>query len=113
MIAMVPSIGLDPGLCAETFIAVEVSYVTVSTETDCNGTGVPDECENLGLDFDGSGRVDLGDYGFLVNCFAGPESAPQPDDVACVSSCLEGFDFDADEDIDLKDASEFLRLFAP
>ncbi|MCH8147849.1 MAG: hypothetical protein IH987_07625 [Planctomycetes bacterium] len=110
VIAMLPSDGLDPGVCAETFVAVEVSYLTASNRADCNGTGVPDECENL---YDGSGSVDLGDYRFLVRCLSGPEAAPQPGDVACESSCLEGFDFDGDADVDLKDASEFLRLFAP
>lgn len=54
-------------------------------------------------DIDGDYDVDIDDFVFLVNCLAGPETAPAPD--------CEPADLGRDGDADLGDVAEFQRLF--
>ena len=42
-------------LCAQAWISVRVSYISVGVSSDCNGNGVPDECEP---DCNGNGVAD-------------------------------------------------------
>jgi hypothetical protein len=91
--------------------------VLLHADGDCNGNGVPDECEpdadTDGLidgcdacaggaasgDSDAGGTVDLGDYSLMEDCILGPDAGLLP-------GC-ECFDFDADGDVDLLDYAEF------
>jgi hypothetical protein len=57
----------------------------------------------LAGDYDADGDVDGIDTSGLVQCLAGPGTITQP-------SCLT-FDSDADEDVDLFDASRFQLMF--
>jgi hypothetical protein len=62
-------------------------------------------------DFDGNQQVDLGDYLHLADCLAGPNQAPAPVlPGATAEACLAVFDFDDDDDVDLRDAGEFMKL---
>ena len=74
------------------------------TSLDCNGTGVPDECEPIGDgDFDVDGDLDLDDYAVLVDCLDGAGSLPVPADPDCIAACQAAFDFNDDTDVDLGD----------
>ncbi len=63
-------------------------------------------------DFDQDGDVDTADYAVFADCMAGPGSAPTPtiDDVDA-AECLDHFDANADNDIDLADFNEFQMAF--
>ncbi len=56
-------------------------------------------------DSNGDGGVDLFDYAELNTCTSGPGGEPVDPSCAC-------FDFDEDQDIDLKDVAAFQRLFS-
>jgi len=113
VIEMIPSAGLDPGICADTSIAVTLRYPTLPIGLNCNDNAEPDDCETLGLDFDVNGTVGLHDYEFLGECLAGPGTAPLPDEAMCASACVQGFDADGDGDVDVYDAATFYRAFSP
>ena len=49
------------------------------------------------------GGIDLSDYTCFSDCLTGPVATPSPE-------CL-GFDFDADNDIDVHDFAYFQRIF--
>ena len=55
-------------------------------------------------DCNADGGVNLLDFGDLAACVSGPNGALAAPSCAC-------FDLDADDDVDLKDAGEFQRLF--
>ena len=56
-------------------------------------------------DWDKDGDVDLVDAAVLIACLAGPGQPP-------MGACKVVFDFDLDEDLDLRDFAELLVLFA-
>jgi len=55
-------------------------------------------------DFDCDGTIDLDDYRVFSNCMAGPDQAPEPAPPVAPEACLDAFDFDGDDDVDLVDA---------
>ena len=57
-------------------------------------------------DADGDGDIDLVDYAVLADCLNGPDMPP-----LLPSGCLEPFDTDQDDDVDLHDVGAFLRVF--
>ncbi|MHC4696385.1 MAG: endonuclease/exonuclease/phosphatase family protein [Planctomycetota bacterium] len=65
---------------------------------------------NLG-DFDGDGKVALGDYTAFIDCRAPPENPPDPTPPTTIRDCLNVFDFDIDDDVDLRDFAGFLEVF--
>lgn len=54
-------------------------------------------------DFDGDGDVDPDDMAALPVCLSGPGLAPNPAEPLTPQECLEAFDTDFDEDVDLQD----------
>jgi hypothetical protein len=88
-----------------------MATVTV-TLPDCNANGTPDWCEPIGGgDFDLSGVVDLADYAALADCWAGPGTTPDPAAAGCAPTCLQAFDADDDNDVDIADFTVFQRAF--
>jgi hypothetical protein len=86
--------------------------ISVGTSLDCNSNGAPDECETIaGGDFNDDGSVDLQDAAGLVDCLNGPGAAPDPAVSECANLCLDAFDDDNDNDVDLNDAAGFQILF--
>jgi hypothetical protein len=65
---------------------------------DCNANGMPDW-----QDFD--------DLPAFTDCMAGPDSPPMPTDKACAAACLNAFDSNGDEDVDVDDFAEFMVQF--
>jgi probable HAF family extracellular repeat protein len=61
-------------------------------------------------DFDGNGIVQLGDHAVYIDCLGGPDVDPDPSGTTA-EECLDTFDFDQDDDLDLSDYSEFQSLF--
>jgi hypothetical protein len=79
---------------------------------DCNGNGVPDECDPIqAADFDGDGDVDVDDFAAFTDCLAGPQRPPDPIVPGCADACLDAFDADGDEDCDLDDFAAFQEAF--
>jgi agmatine/peptidylarginine deiminase len=68
------------------------------------GTGHPG-------DADGDGDVDDADTARFTACMFGPDLAPAPEAPDTPESCLELFDFDADNDVDLADALEYTVFY--
>jgi hypothetical protein len=67
----------------------------------------------IGLgDFDTDGDVELDDYAFFADCMAGPGATPSPalPDVT-PQDCLDAFDFEPDDDVDLADFEGFQLAF--
>ena len=92
---MVASAEVDPNGCdLPTYIAVDVSLF-VSSASDINCNGIPDECEPVPSDFDGDLDVDQDDLDAFGNCASGPA-------IALVAGC-EDKDFDKDNDVDQSD----------
>lgn len=112
IIGILPSVGLDVGICSETFVSVSISYDAIPMNADCNDNHCPDECESLaGRDYNNDGVIDLLDFGFFADCVNGPAVGPSPADPACAEFCLSGFDSDQDGDADLADIAGFLVTF--
>lgn len=100
----------DPA--ADNFIVYDNVRVEELPESDCNGNGVADACESIDAgDFNGDGSVDLDDFAGLIDCLAGPNTAPIPAESTCADWCLEAFDFDDDLDVDLDDVGAFQAAF--
>lgn len=79
---------------------------------DCNTNTRPDECEILdGGDFDGDGQLTLLDFRALPECMSGPDTRPIPLVKACTEACLEAFDIELDQDVDLADYARLQRSF--
>ena len=77
---------------------------------DGNGVVLPAPFPLLG-DFDGDGDVDLDDHDDLCACLAGAGTAPSPPPPTTIEECLEAFDFDEDDDVDLSDFGMFGQSF--
>ncbi len=79
--------------------------------SDCNADAVPDECDQIaGGDFNADGLVNAADVVGLVDCLAGPEVAPNPSGASCAPTCLAAFDFDGDDDVDLRDFADWQAI---
>ncbi|MCH8967367.1 MAG: hypothetical protein IID43_06780, partial [Planctomycetes bacterium] len=75
---------------------------------DCNNNQLPDECDPAsGGDFNGDGVADLGDLNAFTDCMDGPDELPQPNPPQCLAQCLNAFDVNGDEKIDLSDFAGF------
>ena len=92
-----------------TFITVTLTYRTEGVSTDCNDTGVPDECESG--DADGDGELRLSDVAALSVCLSGPCPSPPCDPSLYADPCCVLSDFDGDGDHDLLDIAEFQAAF--
>jgi hypothetical protein len=65
-------------------------------------------------DFDEDGLVDQTDYAAFATCLFGPDATPLPDDpdvTTCEVECLNAFDFDADDDVDVADFARLQERF--
>lgn len=62
-------------------------------------------------DADGDGDVDLDDHLLFTDCMSGPDAMPNPTAPTTVQKCLDVFDTDRDDDVDLFDAAEFAVAF--
>jgi hypothetical protein len=63
-------------------------------------------------DFDADGDVDVDDYFFFADCLAGPNATPAPSEPGVTpQDCLDVFDLDFDEDVDLSDFGVFQWVF--
>ncbi len=58
-------------------------------------------------DFDGDNIINLQDYVSLSECLAGPTVAP----LLNTTKCLDVFDFNRDDDVDMQDAAVFINRF--
>ncbi len=104
---------------------VQVMYADVFSSVSDNADlsfGIVDNfavLEALGTpgtagDWDNDGNVDGDDLARFVDCLAGPSVVPSPiSGVGCASVCRTVFDFDVDDDIDLVDFAEFMRVYNP
>lgn len=80
----------------------------------CPGTPTSVSVDSVGCppyrfgDFTRDGETNLADYQFLAGCLNGPQQPPRPGGGASVVTCLEAFDADADQDVDLSDFAVFV-----
>ena len=84
--------------------------IWLTEDYDDNGSVLPQPFPKPG-DLNTDGDVDLVDYSGFADCMAGPDTAPQPTPPTSVQECLDAFDFDGDQDVDLRDFQEFQRVF--
>ena len=59
-------------------------------------------CATFG-DVQCDGGLELDDYAIFADCFSGPGVVPDPSLPATPSACLDNFNSDMDEDVDLSD----------
>ena len=62
-------------------------------------------------DFDGDTLVTAADFTPLEECLAGPDNPPDPNEPPTPTECLTTFDFDFDNDLDLRDFLAFQLAF--
>ncbi|UCG17242.1 MAG: SUMF1/EgtB/PvdO family nonheme iron enzyme, partial [Phycisphaerales bacterium] len=74
-------------------VAMATAFVLAGTGTLLLGHG----------DYNGDGTVDLADYAEFPGCMAGPGGG--------INTGCEAFDFDMDNDVDLRDFAGFQRVF--
>jgi hypothetical protein len=104
IIDMIATVEVDPEGCdLPTYISVDVTLF-VSSASDINGNGKPDECEPVPGDFDGDLDVDRDDLDEFEACASGPEV---PMAVGC-----EEKDFDNDGDGDQSDFAVIQRCYS-
>ena len=63
------------------------------------------------MDADVDGDLDLDDYGAFLNCQAGPGTTPNPTAPQTSQDCVDVFDVDEDNDVDLHDFAGLQRAF--
>ncbi len=68
-------------------------------------------CPTFG-DVECDGSLELDDYSIFADCLSGPGAAPDPSLPATPSACLDNFNSDMDEDVDLSDFALLQRTFA-
>lgn len=56
--------------------------------------------------------ADLEDYSIFADCMAGPGIPPSPNPPMTTQACLDAFDLDGDDDVDLFDFTGFLAIYA-
>jgi hypothetical protein len=79
--------------------------VADQTSADCTVNDVPDECETVDTgDFDHDGTTSLMDWAAFIECMGGPSLDASPSSPECSQICLDAFDLDDDDDVDLADA---------
>lgn len=83
-----------------------------NTPTNYDGeTGSVNAAVTAG-DFNNDGDFDLVDYDQHADCLAGVDAAPDPQNGGVdAQDCLDFFDFDCDQDVDLLDFAEFQTKF--
>lgn len=57
--------------------------------------------------FDADDVVGSADFAGLLGCFSAPGGWPAPNAPTTITNCLGAFDFDADDDVDLRDVAAF------
>ncbi|MCH7924104.1 MAG: hypothetical protein IIC51_01080 [Planctomycetes bacterium] len=62
-------------------------------------------------DFSGDCNTNLTDYVSFFDCAAGPGLLPDPPAPITSQQCLDTFDFDHDNDVDLHDLGGFANVF--
>ncbi len=73
---------------------------------------VPAHAQLCPADFDRDGVVTLTDFTIFADCLAGPGRSSEPLPPASLWSCLDSFDLDSDNDIDLADFQTMARIHA-
>jgi hypothetical protein len=63
--------------------------------------------QHISGDADGDSDVDLGDFSVLAECLSGPQVIPDTEPPPSAEECLQAFDFDLDQDVDLHDWATF------
>lgn len=63
-------------------------------------------------DYDCDGDIDVSDHAALVDCFSGPYTWPDPTPPATGGYCLQAFDSDEDDDVDLIDFQSFQGMYS-
>lgn len=97
---------------ADNFVLYDNVRVVQLPQTDCNANGINDACEPvLPGDYDSDNDVDADDFSWLADCLASPGAPPTPANLTCAPRALAVFDFDGDDDIDLRDVATFQALF--
>ncbi len=101
-----------------------ISTVPLLASADCDGNGVPDECQP---DSDGDGLIDacdqFGDVNLdgvidaldlpgMLTCMHGPDTTPNPAQPFDATTCLRDLDADSDNDVDLHDLA-IIQTLAP
>ncbi|MCP4248874.1 MAG: hypothetical protein GY778_17665 [bacterium] len=76
------------------------AYVFAIGNDDCNANGIFDQCESGHGDDDCDGDADVDDFVAWPACMTGPDNGPY------AAGC-EVFDFDADDDVDVRDFAGF------
>ncbi|MBI1826314.1 MAG: EF-hand domain-containing protein [Planctomycetes bacterium] len=82
----------------------DVQDIASETSLDCNGNGVPDECEYR-ADFDGDGLTTYNDFATFLYDMRGPDPILPP------PTCAKLSDIDHDGDVDLKDFYGLQQVF--
>ncbi|HNO78579.1 MAG TPA: hypothetical protein PKN33_11015 [Phycisphaerae bacterium] len=81
------------------------NYAGVTGSVDAGPPPVPG-------DFDGDGDVDADDFEHYADCLDGPDATPTPDlPDATDADCIQAFDQDDDNDVDLADFASFQAAF--
>ena len=97
--------------CDDNGVADHADLIADSA-ADCNLDGTLDACETLNnADFDVDGDVDTADYAGAANCLFGPAVPPTTDPAACAAACLDAFDANSDNRIDLSDFAALQLAF--
>jgi hypothetical protein len=63
--------------------------------------------QTLSGDYDGDGHVGIADFEAFAECLGGPAVMPSPDPPPSGEECLQAFDFNLDQDVDLHDFAAF------
>lgn len=81
-------------------------------QCDIDGNLVGGMCEPEGdFDHDPDCDSDLDDFAVFFDCLAGPNATPNPTPPTTSQDCLDAFDFDLDNDVDLRDFDELQSVF--
>jgi len=92
------------------------SFTLLFTNVPVRGGEFPPAPAAASGDFDGDRDVDVDDYRAFLECLAGPDLEPSPNNpevTTCKVECLNAFDFADDRDVDMKDFAGFQAEYDP
>lgn len=90
--------------------ALAGSFPNGDSPADCNGNRRLDVCESL-ADANGDGSVSSADWISIRACLTAPCSQAGCAPPAYTRECCDRFDMNSDGDVDMNDASEWIRQF--